>query len=280
MIDFVAVGHVTLDETPTGTRPGGAALYAVWTAYRLGLRAALLTSCADDFPADALPPGLALHNVPSPLSTIYEIGEWDDRRRLRLAGRAVDLEDGALPHQWQRAPIALLCPVANEVDPALAAAFPEASLGVAPQGWMRRRDAEGAIAWQPWADAEAVLAHAQVLVMGEEDIGRCRDEAMEWVERVPVAAVTHGRRGATLFVNGEPYHVEADPASEVDSIGAGDVFATALLVEYHRGGDAWEAAALAACAAAACVEGRGPMAMPDRTGLETRLAAYRRRRGG
>lgn len=280
MIDFVAVGHVTLDETPTGIRPGGAAYYAVWTAHRLGLRPALLTSFGSDVPADALPPGLALHNVPSSRSTVYEIEERGGGRRLRLAGRAGDIEDGALPHDWRHAPIALLCPVANEVDPALAAAFPEASLGVAAQGWMRRRGAGGEIGWQPWDDAESVLALAQVLVLSEEDIASCRDEAMAWVERVPVAAVTHGRRGATVFVNGEPYHVEADPASAIDSLGAGDVFATVLLVEYDRSGDAWESAALAACAAAASVEAHGPAAIPSRATLETRLAAYRRRRGG
>lgn len=280
MIDFVAVGHVTLDETSSGIRPGGAACYAAWTAHCLGLRPALLTSFGSDVPVDALPPGAILHNVPSSRSTIYEMTERGARRRLRLADRAADLEADALPADWRRAPIALLCPVANEVDPALAAAFPDASLGVAPQGWMRRRGAGGETAWQPWEDAEAVLSHAQVLVMSEEDIAACRDDAMDWVQRVPVAAVTHGRRGATVFVNGEPYHVEADPASEVDATGAGDVFATALLIEYHRSGDAWESAALAACVAAACVEGAGPAAIPSRAALETRLAGYRRRRGG
>lgn len=280
MIDFVTVGHVTLDDTPTGRRPGGAAYYAAWTAHRLGLRPGLLTSFGPDIPAAGLPPNVALHTVPSSRSTMYEIDEPGAQRRLRLLGRAADLEESALPADWRRAPIVLLCPVANEVDPALARAFPEASLGVAPQGWMRRREAGGEIAWQPWEDAETVLDHVQVLAMSDEDIAPCRDDAMDWVERVPVAAITHGRRGATVFVNGEPYHVAADIAAEVDATGAGDVFAATLLIEYHRSGDAWESAALATCAAAACVEAPGPVAIPSRAALETRLTGYRRRRGG
>jgi hypothetical protein len=36
-VDFVAVGHVTLDQTARGTRPGGAAYYTAMTAHRLGL---------------------------------------------------------------------------------------------------------------------------------------------------------------------------------------------------------------------------------------------------
>ena len=54
-VDFVAIGHVTLDQTPRGTRPGGAAYYTAMTAHRLGLRVGLLTSYGPDFPRDAIP---------------------------------------------------------------------------------------------------------------------------------------------------------------------------------------------------------------------------------
>src|SRR5206468_947561 len=93
----------------------------------------------------------------------------------------------------------------------------------------------------------------------------------------PLGAITRGRRGATLYVNGEPYHVAPDRAAETDPTGAGDVFATTLLIEYQRVGDAWEAAAAAACAGAATVEGTGVAALLDRAGLAARLAAYQRR---
>ena len=96
----------------------------------------------------------------------------------------------------------------------------------------------------------------------------------------PAGALTAGPRGAELFVNGEPYHVTPDQAHEVDETGAGDVFATVLLIEYDRSGDPWEAAAVAACAGAASVEGPGAFAVPDRAGLTARLTAYRKRRGG
>ena len=66
----------------------------------------------------------------------------------------------------------------------------------------------------------------------------------------------------------------------MDATGAGDVFATALLIEYHREGNPWEAAAAAACCAAASVEAPGAAGIPDRIALATRLAAYRRRLTG
>jgi len=149
-----------------------------------------------------------------------------------------------------------------------------------PQGWMRRRGPEGVIQPEAWDEPEPALARAQWLVVSEEDTGPFEEAAREWVERVPLAAVTRGRRGATLYVNGEPYHVQPDPATEVDETGAGDVFATTALIEYQRRADPWETAAAAACAGAAAVEAPGADGIPDRAALERRLAEYRRRRGG
>ncbi len=277
--DFVAVGHVTLDQTESGIRPGGAAYYAVLTAHRLGLRPALLTSSAADFPADALPLDLPIVNIPSQRTTTFRLEESERGRQLTLVSRAADIEAGDLPGDWHRPSLAMLCPVINEVDPALAGTFADASLGVLPQGWMRQRGAGGVITPEPWDDADLVLPHAQLVVVSFEDIEPWEATALEWFQLVPLAAVTRGAEGAILFVNGERYHVEPDRATEVDPTGAGDVFAATLLIEYHREGNPWVAAAAAACAAAASVEAVGATAIPGRSALQARLAAYHRRLG-
>ena len=178
-------------------------------------------------------------------------------RELAILGRATDLEAEALPDEWRDVALGLLCPVAGEVDPALAAAFPDTSLAVLPQGWMRQRGAGGVVSPQAWEDADLVLPHVQAVVVSHEDIEPFQKEALEWFQRVPVGAVTRGPRGAILFVNGDQYGVEADVAVEVDETGAGDVFATAFLIAYNRDGNPWDAAAVAACCAAASVEGEG-----------------------
>jgi sugar/nucleoside kinase (ribokinase family) len=278
-VDFVAVGHLTLDRTPGGTRPGGAAYYAAMTARRLGLRVALLTSCGADFPTDALPPDIEVMNVPSDRTTMFELDESPRGRRLRVLSRAADIEEGHLPTEWRSAPMAMLCPVLNEVDPALGASFAEASLGLLPQGWLRGRGSGGAITVAPWHDADIVLPHAQLLVVSAEDIESISKTALEWFQHVPLGAVTRGPDGAILFVNGERYHVEPDRAVQIDATGAGDVFATALLIEYQHEGNPWEAAAAAACTAAAAVEAPGAAGIPDRPTLIARLAAYHRRLG-
>jgi sugar/nucleoside kinase (ribokinase family) len=245
----------------------------------------LLTSFGPDFPREALPPELSVVNVASPRTTVFRIGPGriaDGRRARELAilGRATDLEAGALPGEWQDVGLAALCPVTGEVDPALAAAFQEASVVALPQGWMRQRGAGGAVSPQPWEDADLVLPHVQALVVSAEDIEPFQKEALEWFQRVPLGAVTRGSDGAILFVNGDRYGVEPDVAVEKDDTGAGDVFATSLLIAYNRDGNPWDAAAVASCCAAASVEAEGVAGIPDRAALEARLAAYRRRQGG
>jgi len=280
-VDFVAIGHVTIDETSSGQRPGGAAYYAALTAHRLGLRTGLLTSLGPDVPPGALPADVHVANVASDRSTVFAL-EAGDRgsRQLRLLSRAADIEAEHLPDGWDDAALVMLCPVINEVDPALAVGIPDASVGVLAQGFLRERGAGGVIGSSPWEDAGLVLPHAQLVVVSGEDIEGMEKTALEWFQRVPLGAVTHGRRGATLFVNGERYAVEPDPAHEVDATGAGDVFGAALLLEYYRSGNPWDAAAAAACCAAASVEAQGAAGIPDRAALGARLAAYQRRISG
>jgi sugar/nucleoside kinase (ribokinase family) len=279
-MDLVAIGHVTFDETPSGVRPGGSAYYVALAAQRLGLEVGVLTSIAPDFPSDVFPVGMTVAPVSSPRTTRYRIGQSGGSRTLTLLSRAEDIEIQHLPEGWRGAPLAVLCPVVGEVDPALVGAFDDASLAVLPQGWMRTRGKGGVMGPQPWEDADEVLPLAQLLVLSEEDVPGSEETAVKWFDQVPLGAITRARRGATLYVNGEPYHVEPDRARETDPTGAGDVFATTLLIEYQRVGDAWEAAAAAACAGAATVEGTGAAPLLDRAGLAARLAAYQRRLAG
>ena len=279
-MDLVAIGHVTFDETPSGVRPGGSAYYVALAARRLGLEVGLLTSVAPDFPSDVIPAGITVATVSSPRTTRYRVGEAGGSRTLTLLSRAEDIEIQHLPEGWKSAPLAVLCPVVGEVDPALVSVFDDASLAVLPQGWMRTRGKDGVMGPQPWEDADDVLPLTQLLVLSEEDVPGSEETAVKWFDQVPLGAITRARRGATLYVNGEPYHVAPDRAAETDPTGAGDVFATTLLIEYQRVGDAWEAAAAAACAGAATVEGTGAAALVDRAGLAARLAAYQRRLAG
>lgn len=273
--DFVAVGHVTLDRIGDTLRPGGAALYAAITAHRLGLSAGILTSHADDFPLDALPPQIEVVTVPAVQTTMFEHRLDGEAREMKVTAAALPIGADHVPEDWREAPMVLLAPVLNEVDPRVATAFEDASLGAAAQGWLRGLGPQGVITPTPWAPPEFLLGRLQALFLSREDIGADVAGAVEIFQRVPVGALTAGDAGALLFVNGERYEVRPHPAREVDATGAGDVFAAAFLIDYHRDGDAWDAAAVAACAGALKVGGDGIAGIPDRKALEAALREYR-----
>ena len=275
--DFVAIGHVTLDRVGDVVRPGGAALYSAVTAHRLGLSAGILTSHAADYPLEAIPSRIEVVTLEAPATTVFEYDAVSGDRQQKLVSTARPLAVRDLPDDWREAPLALLAPVAQEVDLRLSAAFEDGSVGAAAQGWLRALDDERRIVTQPWGGAREVLNRVLALFVSAEDLRGHESQLTEWVQRVPVAVVTAGAAGALLYVNGERYEVRPRRTREVDPTGAGDVFAAAFLVHYQRHPDPWDAAEAATCAASLSVEGEGWSTVPDAAQLEEALALYRAR---
>jgi sugar/nucleoside kinase (ribokinase family) len=275
--DLVTVGHVTLDRIGDTTQPGGAALYAAVAAHRLGLSVGILTSHADDFPLDAIPPRIEVVSVPAGATTTFE---HDVRprapRAMRVPSVARALTAADVPEDWSESPLVLLAPVANEVDSHVATAFTGPTLAAAAQGWMRALGPEGVVGPTLWTPPDFLLGRLQSIFVSTEDVAGYEDAALEWFQRVPIGVLTAGRAGALLFVNGERYEVPPRPTTEVDATGAGDVFAAAFLIHYQSAGDPWEAAAAASCAASLSVEASGIAGVPDRATLEAALREHLR----
>ena len=273
--DFVAIGHVTLDHIADVVRPGGSALYAAVTAHRLGMRTAILTSHGDDFPLERIPSQIEVVSVPAATTTTFAHELSSDGRTMRAWDAASPLSVSDLPEDWRDAPVALLAPVLNEVDPALATAFSGAAVGAGAQGWLRTVGKAGVVEPRAWESPEWSLAQLQALFVSRHDIAGQEPAMQAWLERLPVAIVTAGRAGALLYVNGDRYEVAPLAAREVDPTGAGDVFAATFLVHYHRSGDPWEAAEAAACAASLSVQGAAWDTVPDAATLAAALTRYR-----
>lgn len=276
--DYLLLGHFTRDVLPDGaTAPGGTSLYASFAAQRLGQRVAVVSAPAE-LPSD-LPETIAVVFHPSPTPPTFENQYTPQGRRqvLHAASEPIALAD--IPVAWRAAPIVHLGPVLGETPEELAFAFPNALLGVTPQGWMRawERDLPSLVTYRPWHPTEELLRRIDALVLSIEDVKG--DEALVagWARHCRLVALTHGANGATLFIAGHPHHVDAFPATEHDPTGAGDVFAAALLVRLHETGDPLDAARFAACVAAGSVEGRGTSGIPSRGEVEGRLRADERR---
>lgn len=271
---LVLVGHLTLDRTPRGVRVGGAVAYAGLAAARLGVRVGVVTSARPRPHLGSLLPGVALHLRPAPQDTVFENRPGPEgRRSQRLLSRALSLGPADVPPEWRPAPLALLAPVAREVAPSTALAFPRARLALAPQGWLRSWDAlPGPVRPAHWPEAPALLRRCALAVVSEEDLP---DPALEreWARLCPLLVVTRGPRGATLYLGGEARPLPPFPArQEVDPTGAGDVFACAFLVRWWETGDPLEAGRFASCAAALKVEGEGLEGVPTREAVLARLS--------
>lgn len=271
--EFLVIGVVTKDVVPGGYTFGGTATYAAITARNLGYRTAVLTSAAPTLDFGAILPGVDVRCVPSPVTTTFANQYVDGRRRQYLYAVADPIIPAHVPAAWRAVPVVHLGPLVREIGPEMAAQFPGALVGVTPQGWLRAWDEEDRLVrGRPWVEAPAVLAHAHALVFSEEDVGGDPDTIMAWARLARIMIVTQGARGADVYVCGEPRHVPAFPAREVDPTGAGDVFAAAFLLRLRELHDPYAAARFAHCVASFCVEGLGTSTIPTRAQVEARMA--------
>lgn len=277
--DYLVIGHVTRDLLPDGGhRPGGTVTYASMAAARLGLRVGVVTSAA---PGDVrLGTGIGVAVKPAPQTTIFENFYVGGARRQYCRAVAAPLGLADVPAGWRAARIVHLGPVAQEVDPQLVTAFGEALVGVTPQGWMRRWDADGAVQRADWPTAREVLARADVVILSIDDLEGDRALLQQWVRWTPLLVLTVGKDGAIICHGGQQRRFPAFDVVEVDPTGAGDVFAAAYLTRLSETGDAYEAAQYANCAASFVVEGVGAARVPAREAVEWRLVHGRRRADG
>ena len=271
--DLLVVGHLCLDVTPEGPRPGGSAAFAALAARALGLRPAVVTSAGPDLDPRAVLGDVPAHVLPARRTTSFLNRYRGGRRSQTLLARATPLGFDDVPPTWRRAPLVLLAPVAGEVPVAMARSFPQATVVACLQGWLRRWDPEGRVFPRRWEGAR-LLPHVEAATVSQEDF-RDADLPALWAARTPLLVVTMGEGGAHLHEGGRVHHVPALPAREVDPTGAGDVFAAAFLVRYAETRDPLEAARFAAAAASLAVEAPGLEGIAGRREVEERLALGR-----
>ena len=268
--DFLTVGHLAWDVTASGRRLGGTAAYASVTALRMGLRPALLTSTGPDLDAAGALPGVSVHSVPAPFTTVFHNRYSDGARTQSVATTAGPLAARDVPEGFRASPLVLLGPLLGEVDAELAQAFPEATIVASLQGWLRRRTSDGSIGPASW-DGGSVLTLVDAAVVSKDDPGDAAAIAA-WSEMARVLIVTEGAAGARVLFGGREQRTAPVQAREVDPTGAGDVFAAAYLIRYGETSDPVESARFAACAAAFSVEAEGTEGIPSRAQVEARMA--------
>lgn len=267
-VDYLMVGHVAADVVPSGIQLGGTASFSALTAKALGLRVGIVTSAGPDAPLQALD-GIPLVNSPSQYSTMFENIQSPAGRRQVLHHQAALISYEDIPLPWRDAPIVHLGPIAAELDPQLVEKFPNSLLGITPQGWMRAWDGDGRVRACPWQDQDRALAAAAAVVLSVEDVlNRDLELLEEMAHHTRLLCVTEGEAGAVLHWNGDRRRFRPMSVHEVDTTGAGDIFAAAFFIRMHDTRDPWEAARFATQLAARSVTRTGLDGIPTRQEIE------------
>ena len=269
-VDYLAIGHVAVDFSPTGKQLGGTVSYSALTARVLGLRVGIVTSAGEDAPLLALE-DIQIVNVPSEHSTVFENIKTESGRRQILHHHAGPILFDHIPRAWRGAPIIHLAPIARELDLSLAEKLSASFLGVTPQGWMRKWDENGKVFATAWENSEQVLGQAGGVVMSVDDIDRDLELVELIVHHTQVLCLTEGESGAVLHWNGDRRRFRPPLVEEVDATGAGDIFAAAYFVRLFATHDPWEAARFATNLAAYSVTRYGLDGIPTPQEIESCL---------
>ena len=244
--DYLVIGHICRDISPTGYRPGGTAAYAAHMAHQLGCHTAVLTSTSPSYNlSEALPLGVDIHSVPALHDTVFENTERNGSRQQTIHSVASRITAAQVPAHWFGAAVVHLAPIANELDPTLINQFRNHIIGVTPQGWMRGWGDNGRVYPRPLPEAEEICRKATAVILSEEDVS---DEALlkQFIQWANMLVLTRGAKGCTLFHHGRTHDIAAPAVAQVDATGAGDIFAAAFLIRLWRNsGDPFEAARFA-----------------------------------
>ncbi|MDP3900364.1 MAG: PfkB family carbohydrate kinase [bacterium] len=266
-------GHVCSDIVNDRYVPGGTALYASITAQNLDVTPRLVTSCGFGYPfSNHLPKDLVV--VPAEKSTVFQNTYRNGSRSQRLFSLASRITVQDIPESWKNSDMALVSPIAGEVDfNVIEALSSDVLVCVCPQGWLRTWDSEGNVSRRQTNSFNwDYLRRADVIIISEEDIGGNESALTNIINGDNITIITRAEKGSSVFLQGgERHDISAIDAKVVDECGAGDVFAMAFLVRFHSTGD-WRRAAQFASAAAACsVEGEAIYAIPALQQVEARM---------
>ena len=263
-LDYLVIGHVTRDILPDDSYVvGGTVSYAALTVAALRRSVGIVTSVSRGFDLSAFH-GLATVSCSmAEHTTTFRNQYVNGSRRQVVYGVAEQLTPHSIPEAWSSPAIVHVGPIMGECDPALVTSFPESTfVGITPQGWMRSTNGGGEILHQPWHGADSLLSHASAVVFSIHDILGDWDIARSYAAVAPLLAVTTGREGGVLFINGEPVRFPALTVDEADPTGAGDIFAAVFFDALVHEVPPVEAACFAACVASRSVTRVGLSGVP------------------
>jgi sugar/nucleoside kinase (ribokinase family) len=265
-VDYLVIGHITKDLTPTRSTIGGTAAYSARTANALGCRVGIVTAYAGNIESDLLE-GVEIYNIGGERSTTFSNLSTPVGRIQTVHETAPMIKYHNIPEIWRTAPIVHLGPVLQEIDYDIVRSFPDSNLFITPQGWYRSWDENGLVSFTEWPEAKFVLDKCTAAVLSIEDLNHNEKYVEQLAQGIEILVITKGYKGAELYIDGFKNHYHVEPLVEVDSTGAGDIFATAFFIHYTQNKDLNEAVKFALKIATDSVKRAGLEGAPSKNDL-------------
>lgn len=277
-LPLLLVGPVTVDYIGGERTPGGAVSYGAQVAAAFGIRARILTIAGPDADLSALD-GHDVHLVSDAHTVTFVFEPSDGVRVMRVPeqpSRPLSATD--LPEGWRESRTMMVAPLVRgdvDVDSFSSLATSARQVGVVSQGLQRELVGDHEVQVTQPRDSSLVrsCSHSYTFFRSQREASLWSNEQTTGaLSRGARLVTTRGAEGALLEREDARLEVDAFPLqNEVDATGAGDVFATALILALDEGEQA--AAQIAAAFAAASVEQIGPAPLPSLSEIRQRLEA-------
>jgi sugar/nucleoside kinase (ribokinase family) len=272
---YLLVGTVTKDLLPDNHFTiGGTVAYAGSVVKQLGWQPVIITAAAPDFVPPSYLADADWHILAAPATTTFRNVYNPQGRQQTVGPIARSISPADIPADCRNISLVHLCPLAQDVEAAVATLFQNSLLVTTPQGWLRQWDAHGVVSLGDWQGAAEILPQVQATVISIEDIEGHWAVAERWAAQTSILIVTQDKEGCTLFHEGQRWAVPPRPAAPTDPTGAGDVFAAAFFIRYHETDDLWQSAYFANVFASMAIERSGPQGIPTREEVETYMAQH------
>jgi sugar/nucleoside kinase (ribokinase family) len=252
-LNVLVAGFITIDRIDLAMRQitsiGGPPCYAGILCARFGFEVTPLTKVGPDFPNEQIVwlarNGLQLRAIDqssTKKTTRFKLVNKGDERSLHLVERCEDLSLEQVPDRQFNA--SLISPLAHEISTQVFEEVRKRSdfCFLDPQGFVRMFDGSGRVAIDSWHD-EKVLGNVDALKMDLEEAnaltGKTDGKAalVKLSKKVRKAVVTRGGDSALILDGNKISQVEVPKVKVVDSTGAGDIFAGALISCFLRSRD-------------------------------------------
>ena len=252
-MNVLVAGFITIDRIELAVRHitsiGGPPSYAGLLCSRFGFDVTPLTKVGHDFPDEQVVwlarNGLQLRAIDkssTKKTTRFKLVNKGEERLLYLVERCEDLTVDQVPDAQFNA--SLVSPLAHEVSTAVFEEVRKRSdfCFLDPQGFVRMFDGSGRVVIDSWND-EKVIGNVDALKMDLEEAHALtgtsdgRAALTKLSKKVRKAVVTRGSNPALVLDGNKISEIEVPKVKVVDSTGAGDIFAGALISCFLRSRD-------------------------------------------